>query len=55
MDIIMENMKENKKLNNELMFKKRNINGIVPTTEDRNILLALVTLVNRILTPINIT
>ena len=37
MDIIMENMKENKKLNNELMFKKRNINGIVPTTEDRNI------------------
>ena len=54
-DIMIENINEINKFTLLFIFKNKNIKGIVPITEDKNIFLKLVILVNNILTPINIT
>ena len=48
-DIITEKRKEIKKTNILFIFKNKKINGIVPITDDKNIFLMLVILVNRTL------
>ena len=54
-DIIIENIKEIKKLNILVIFKNRNIKGIVPITDDKKIFLIFVILVKRMLVPSKIT
>lgn len=51
----MEKIIEIKKINILLIFRNKNINGIVPITDDKNIFFILVILVKRILTPRRIT
>lgn len=54
-DIIIEKKIEISKFMILFTFINRNINGIVPITDDKKIFLRLVILVNNKLTPNNIT
>ena len=54
-DIIIENIKEIKKFNILVIFKNKNIRGIVPITDDKKIFLIFVILVKRMLVPSKIT
>ena len=51
----MENIKEIKKFILLFVFRNKNINGIVPMTDDKNIFFIFVILVNKVDTPNNIT
>ena len=51
----MEKINEIRKFNKLFIFKNINIKGMVPTTDDKNIFLKFVILVNNRPTPSNIT